>query len=141
MQRRLNLGLQWSRAPKSPVTVVAHAPSLLEAALLQWSRAPKSPVTETNCHFGCFASKASMEPGSEEPGDAGSWGMFDASHLPASMEPGSEEPGDQPVGTALEERPGASMEPGSEEPGDQVVTSQSHHPTMCFNGAGLRRAR
>ena len=43
--------------------------------LLQWSRAPKSPVTLQAHENGLAAGGASMEPGSEEPGDSGcaSW--------------------------------------------------------------------
>ena len=37
--------LQWSRAPKSPVTGKQATPELQAVSELQWSRAPKSPVT------------------------------------------------------------------------------------------------
>ena len=36
--------LQWSRAPKSPVTGVS-VELVSDSVMLQWSRAPKSPVT------------------------------------------------------------------------------------------------
>ena len=43
--RPMNDRLQWSRAPKSPVTRKEAPPLHLGVVQLQWSRAPKSPVT------------------------------------------------------------------------------------------------
>ena len=41
----------------------------IEKQWLQWSRAPKSPVTISELVDGACIDRASMEPGSEEPGD------------------------------------------------------------------------
>ena len=55
----------------------------------------------------------------------------------ASMEPGSEEPGDDASGGNEVRDILASMEPGSEEPGDATLASGNAGRGRCFNGAGF----
>ena len=103
-----------SRAPKSPVTRVADT-DLFAHYRLQWSRAPKSPVT---------------------------WDLTDEQRAEAvaSMEPGSEEPGDVVKQPHLWPLVRCFNEPGSEEPVTTTPGRCSSTPAS-FNGAGLRRAR
>ena len=107
---------------------------------LQWSRAPKSPVTPEARQKVALLFQASMEPGSEEPGDR-NHGHHNHRDNEASMEPGSEEPGDPNDPRRRDAHLLASMEPGSEEPGDYSPTIWRGCRRVRFNGAGLRRAR
>ena len=128
-----------SRAPKSPVTSRSITWPRLRA-MLQWSRAPKSPVTVLLALLPGDLHLASMEPGSEEPGDSSCRGTKKR-RCTCFNGAGSEEPGDPVEPLADEPTPAASMEPGSEEPGDLRQPPGRLWRARCFNGAGLRRAR
>ena len=119
--------LQWSRAPKSPVTAVRGNGQLCQAFWLQWSRAPKSPVTRYDPRRSGIFRRASMEPGSEEPGDRSLSG-FVPTAVEGFMEPGSEEPGDNHASVRPSPSEWRFNEPGSEEPGDHPGQAWAPEP-------------
>jgi len=109
-QALLQVELTFNTVSGDPTLVVAEGP------LAAWST----------------CSRASTEPGSDDPGDPGIQGGDPATVVDASTEPGSDDPGDHVPLAAWSTCSWASTEPGSDDPGDYELCAGSSSPIQSL---------